>query len=114
MKTVTDLNALIPAILEAFRKDDREYGDGYSKNNTFHFEEDGWFIDVEYDCTGDFVCDHGDYWTPPCHDMVDSEIEVGSISVYFCDDETGEEKEFSEEDTKELLNALEVGTENMR
>lgn len=126
MKTIADLNALIPTLVEQLRHNDHEIGESYLeqnedgwgkcsdyKTNNFYYEEDGWSIEVTYKCAGDWDNDPGDYWTPPCHDLRRAWGEVEDISVYHYDDDTDEEVEFSGDDLNELWKALDKELEDI-
>lgn len=82
MKTIADLNALIPTLVELIRNNDHEIGESYyeqdedgwgrcddSTTNYLCYEEDGWLIEVTYECCGEWDNDPGDYWTPPSCDL---------------------------------------------
>lgn len=119
MKTTTDLNALIPAIVELLKNNGHEIGESYcerdedgwgrcdeSISNYLCYEEDGWFIEITYECCGEWVYAPGDYWTPPSCDLRSAWGEVKEITAYHYDEETDEETEFGEEDLNELWRAL--------
>lgn len=116
MKTIDDLKALLPTLLDLFNKTDHEIGetyweqdeDGWGKcqdyeDNCFIYEEDGWSIEVNYRCCGEFCNDPGDYWTPPCYDLIRGWGEVTEITAYHYDEETGDESEFSEDELAEFF-----------
>lgn len=116
MKTIDDLKALLPTLLELFSKEDPQIGesyweqdeDGWGKcndyeSNCFIYEEDGWCIEINYECCGEFSNDPGDYWTPPCYDLIRAWGEVSEITAYHYDEETGDETEFSEEELAEFF-----------
>lgn len=126
MKTIADLNALIPTLVEQLRHNDHEIGESYweqdedgggkcsdYETNYFYYEEDGWNIEVTYKCAGDWDSDPGDYWTPPCHNLRRAWGEVEDISVYHYDDDTDEEVEFSGDDLNELWKALDKELEDI-
>ncbi len=119
MKTKADLNALIPTLVELLRNNDHEIGDSYIEQdedgwgrcdepatNYLCYEEDGWLIEITYECCGEFYNDPGDYWTPPCYDLKSAWGEVTEILASHTDEETDEESEFSDDDLKELWSAL--------
>lgn len=67
MKTIADLNALIPTLVELIRNNDHEIGESYyeqdedgwgrcddSTTNYLCYEEDGWLIEVTYECCGEW------------------------------------------------------------
>lgn len=119
MKTIANLNALIPAICTLIENTDHEIGstdweqdeDGWGKasdykDNVFYYEEDGWYIEISYKCTGEYENDPGDYWTPPCYDLIRGWGEVTEIIATHEDEETGEVTEFEEDDLTELWIAI--------
>lgn len=119
MKTIDDLKALIPTIVEQFSKNDHEIGESYFEqdedgwgrcndytDNYFSYEEDGWLIEVSYKCCGEYDNDPGDYWTPPCCDLIKAWGEVTEITASHYDENTDEESEFSDNDLNELWDAL--------
>ena len=119
MKTIDDLKALIPTIVEQFSKNDHEIGESYfeqdedgwgrcddSITNYFCYEEDGWLIEVTYECCGEWDNDPGDYWTPPSCDLRRAWGEVTEITATHYDEDIDEESEFSEEDVNKLWIAL--------
>lgn len=119
MKTIADLNALIPTLVELIRNNDYEIGESYyeqdedgwgrcddSTTNYLCYEEDGWLIEVTYECCGEWDNDHGDYWTPPSCDLRRAWGEVTEITATHYDEDIDEESEFSEEDVNKLWIAL--------
>ncbi|MCM1142291.1 MAG: hypothetical protein NC453_27285, partial [Muribaculum sp.] len=78
MKTIDDLKALFPTLIELVANNDHEIGDSYIEqdedgwgrcndynDNYVSYEEDGWCIEISYRCCGEWDNDPGDYWTPP-------------------------------------------------
>lgn len=126
MKTISDLNALIPQLIDLVL-DDPQIGESYFEHdedgwcgcanepdcNYVCFEQDGWCIGITYACCGEWVNDPGDYWTPPSCDLRRAWGEVTEILASHYDEETGEETIFSDEDTKELMSALDKALENI-
>jgi hypothetical protein len=119
MKTIADLNALIPTLVDLLRNNDHEIGDSYIEQdedgwgrcdepatNYLCYEEDGWLIEITYECCGEWDNDPGDYWTPPCYDLIRAWGNVTEILASHYDEETGDESEFSEEDVNKLWIAL--------
>lgn len=119
MKTIADLNALIPTLVDLLRKNGHEIGESYydqdedgwglcddSTTNYFCYEEDGWLIEVTYECCGEWDNDPGDYLTPPSCDLRRAWGEVTEITATHYDEDTDEESEFSDEDVKILWSAL--------
>lgn len=115
MKTVKDLNELIPTIIDMVF-DDPEIGTSYieqdedgcgcrcdePEHNSICYEKDGWYIEVSYDVCGEWSYDPGDYWTPPSTDLIRSWGEVTEIIAWFTDEETGEEYEFTGDELAEM------------
>lgn len=127
MKSKSDLNALIPTLVEQFLKKGHEIGESYfehdeddwgrcedSTTNYFCYEEDGWFIEVTYECCGEWDNDPGDYWTPPSSNLRKAWGEVKEISASHYDEDTDEESEFSEEDLCELWEELNKSLEHIK
>ena len=127
MKSKSDLNALIPTLVEQFLKKGHEIGESYfehdeddwgrcedSTTNYFCYAEDGWFIEVTYECCGEWDNDPGDYWTPPSSDLIRAWGEVKEISASHYDEDTDEESEFSEEDLCELWEELNKSLEHIK
>lgn len=120
MKTLADLNALIPTLCDLVKNNDHEIGDSYYErdedgfgcccseyeSNFVCYEEDGWLIEISYQCAGEWDNDPGDYWTPPSSDLKRAWGEVTEINAYHYDEDTDEEIEFSESDVNELWIAL--------
>ena len=126
MKTVSDLNALIPTLVEQFSSNGHEIGESYYEQdedgygqccdsilNYFCYEEDGWLIEIYYECCGEWDIDSGDYWTPPSCDLLKAWGEVTEITASHYEEDTDEETEFSEDDVKELWNALDEVLEDI-
>lgn len=126
MKTKSDLNSLIPTIVELLCNNDHEIGESYidqdedgwgrcdePATNYLCYEEDGWLIEITYECCGEYYSDPGDYWTPSCYDLKRAWGEVIEITASHLDEETDEESEFSDEDVKELWNALDKELRNI-
>ena len=119
MKTIADLNALIPTLVDLIRNNDHEIGESYyeqdedgwgrcddSTPNYLCYEKDGWLIEIYYECCGEWDNDPGDYWTPPSSDLVRAWGELTEITAYHYDEDTDEETEFSGNDLNELWSAI--------
>lgn len=119
MKTISDLKSLIPTIVEQMRNNDHNIGESYfeqdedgwgrccdSETNYLCYEEDGWLIEITYECCGEWDIDSGDYWTPPSSELRKAWGEVTEITATHYDEETGEDTEFNDDDVKELWCAL--------
>lgn len=105
MKTISDLNALIPTIMEQFKNADHEYGELYIESsedgcgiccdpveNFFCYDEDGWDIEISYDCEET----RNGNWRG----------EVTEIGACHYDRESGEQSEFYDADCAELKRAV--------
>ena len=105
--------------MELIRNNDHEIGESYyeqdedgwgrcddSTTNYLCYEEDGWLIEVTYECCGEWDNDPGDYWTPPSCDLRRAWGEVTEITATHYDEDIDEESEFSEEDVNKLWIAL--------
>lgn len=127
MKSKSDLNALIPTLVGQLLKKGHEIGESYfeqdedgwgrcddSTTNYFCYEEDGWFIEVTYECCGEWDNDPGDYWTPPSSNLRKAWGEVTEITASHYDEDTDEESEFSEEDLCELWEELNKSLEHIK
>lgn len=105
------LASIIPVILERFETLDHNIGysdwegDEY-ETNSFCYEEDGWLIEITYECCGKWDIDPGDYWTPPTNDLVSAWGRVTELTASHYSEETDEEIEFSEEDLSGLRSEL--------
>lgn len=119
MKTIADLNALIPTLVELLHNNDHEIGESYYEQdedgwgrcdepatNHLCYDDDGWLIEITYECCAETYNDPGDYWTPPSHDLKGAWGKVTEILASHTDEETDEESEFSDDDLKELWGAL--------
>lgn len=116
MKTIDDFKALLPTLLDLFSNEDHEIGesywdqdeDGWGKcndytPNCFTYEEDGWYVEVHYECCGEYESDPGDYWNPPYCELIRAWGEVSEINVSYYDEDTEEEITFSEEELAEFF-----------
>lgn len=126
MKTTADLDALIPVLTDMMLAepqigDSCRYvdEDGITcqdvdpKTNYVCYEENGWCIEVYYECCGKWSYDPGDYWTPESHDLVSAWGHVTAIYASHTDEDTDEETEFSEEEIEGLRNALDEALKSM-
>lgn len=108
MKTLLDLKALIPTIIAELEAQEKKIGDYQEReyeSNSFTFEEDGWYIEIEYSCTGYWCCEPQTWDDPGCCE-VRGWGEIDDIRVSHYDEETDEESEFSEEDLTDLYTAV--------
>lgn len=126
MKTISDLNVLIPTLVDLLCSQDHNIGESYmdcdedgacycteAEGNTFYYEEDGWYIEVSYECSGEWVYERGDYWTPSVSYLTEARGEVTEIICNHYDDETGDETDFTDEDLNELWKALDKALEHI-
>ncbi|MCM1337725.1 MAG: hypothetical protein NC187_08165 [Candidatus Amulumruptor caecigallinarius] len=126
MKTIHDLRSIIPTIVALLAANDHQVGessierdeDGWGRcddfaDNCLTYEGDGWYIEVYYQCSGEWEYDPGDYWTPSSSDLRKAWGEVTEITASHYDDETGEESEFSGDDLTELWQELDKVLENI-
>jgi hypothetical protein len=126
MKSKFNLNALIPTLVEQLSNSDHEVGESYydqdedgwgicydNFTNYFCYEEDGWLIEVTYECCGEWDNDPGDYWTPPSSNLRRAWGEVTEITATHYDEDADEETEFSEDDLKEFWIALDKALEKI-
>lgn len=126
MKTLEDLKKLIPTIVEQISGADHEIGECYPEQdedgwgmcsdyetNYYSYEEDGWLIEVTYECCGEWDNDPGDYWTPPSCDLRKAWGEVTEITATHYDEDTDEETEFERKDLKELWEAIDEALKNI-
>ena len=97
MKTIADLNALIPTLVELLHNNDHEIGESYYEQdedgwgrcdepatNYLCYEDNGWLIEITYECCAESYNDPGDYWTPPSHDLKGAWGKVTEILGRIC------------------------------
>lgn len=126
MKTIADLKALIPTLCDLLYEQDHEIGDTYYEEdecgmsmftdyetNFFTYEEDGWYIDVTYRCSGESYYYPETYWEPSESGWKSASGEVTELIVSHYDEETEEETTFSEDELKELWKALDEVLEDI-
>lgn len=119
MKTLDDLKKLIPTIVEQIKDSDHNIGECYPErdedgwgmccdytDNYFIYEEDGWFIEISYRCSGEWDIDSGDYDTPSSCKLRSAWGEVTEVSAYHYNEVSEEESEFTEDDCSELWSAI--------
>lgn len=82
--------------------------DGYDyKTNHICFEEDGYCIEGSFSIAADIIEDGDGYWTP-CETIVtDASVTVDSLEVSWCDPDTDEEVEVSEDEINSLWDYIE-------
>lgn len=126
MKTIADLNSLTSTLEELLRNANHKIGatydeqdeDGWGKAedwdyNYLLFKEGGWFIDIEYECNGVYAYEQGDYDTPPCDDLLRARGRITNINATHYDEDTDDATEFSDEDLKDLVKALDKVLEDI-
>lgn len=116
MKTITDLNALTSELIDMVLENpeigttyygqsecdyDQEWCDNY-----VCYEKDGWCIDIEYKCTGEYEESGDGYETPRTSLLVSAYGEVTAISATHNDEVTGETTEFNDEELQALRDAI--------
>lgn len=126
MKTIADLNALIPTLCELIEINNHEIGSSYYQqdedgwgryseydDNYIIYEEDGWCIEIYYKCCGEWNNDPGDYYCPPSRELLRAWGEVTEIIASHYNEETEEETEFIDNDLNELWTAIDNSLENI-
>lgn len=108
MKTISDLNAIIPIISEALVANNHEIGE----SNEFIYDEDGWYVEITYTIEGEYYNEDGDYYTPSCYDLKRAWGEVIDLGASYSD-EGGNEVEFSDKELEALWSALDKALENI-
>lgn len=107
MKTTKDLNDLIPTLLELVANNEHEIGEcDNPETNYICYNKDGWCIEITYECSGKFMDDPGDYWTPPFRELLSASGKVTELSAFHFDKQTNDDSWFSDDDVKELWEAL--------
>lgn len=101
------LNAIIPTVADLIRKSDHkigisEYDEDQYEDNHFIYDQDGWNIEIDYRCCGKWYNDLGDYWNPPCTDLIRAWGNVSNMSVSYYDENTDDEIDFSSDELKEF------------
>lgn len=123
MKTVSDLNALIPQIIGHvldnpeigscyYGKSEEDYEETYATNNIC-YDENGWCIEVSYRCCGEWRSDRGDYLTPPSSELLRAWGEVIDITAYHYDESADEETEFCDDQLNQLWDAINNALESI-
>lgn len=106
MKTISDINALIPELTDLLYKADHEIGDSSKgASNTIVYDKDGWFIEIGYRCYGRWDVFRGDYFTPSSCELESFWIEV--TDIYATHEDSAGLTEFDEDELGELWDALE-------
>lgn len=101
------LKDLIPIVTDLVRKSEHKIGvseydcDEY-KDNSFIYDKDGWYIEIEYRCCGKWYNDLGDYWNPPCTDLICAWGDVTNLEATYYDEIADNEVDFSADDLCEL------------
>ncbi|MCF0219346.1 MAG: hypothetical protein HUK14_06155 [Muribaculaceae bacterium] len=114
MKTINDLKNLIPTIVGQISRANHEIGENDECTvNCYTYDENGWLIEVTYECCGDWEYDSGDYWTPPSGKLLSASGTVLEITACHYDEETDEETEFGDEAIDGLWKAIDKALENI-
>ena len=126
MKTLEDLRTLIPVISDKISGVYHQIGesclehneDGWGQSadystNYFTYEDDGWYIEITYQCCGEWDDAPGDYWTPPCCELRKAWGEVTGITASHYDEDADEETEFEVQDLTELWDAIDGVLKNI-
>ena len=105
------ISAIIPKVAELISKADHkigisEYDEDRYEDNHFIYDQDGWNIEIEYRCCGKWYNDLGDYWNPPCTDLICAWGDVSSMSVSFYDEDTDDQIDFSSYELKDFHSAI--------
>lgn len=112
------LKDLVPVVAELVRKSEHEIGvseydcDEY-KDNSFVYDKDGWHIEIEYRCCGKWYNDLGDYWNPPCTDLIYAWGEVTNLEANYYDEEEGIDIDFTANDLCELRSGVNESLKNI-
>lgn len=100
MKTVAELNAFIPTLVEQIKNVELDLETG----GYLWYDEDGWAFEISIDVDGYEEYDPGDYWTPPYHE---EHIESACVrEIIATHDDEDDYTEFSDDDVKDLWDAL--------
>lgn len=78
----------------------------YPETNTLRYENDGWEVEVTYECSGFRGIDEGDRYTPLSVEINRAWGEVTDIAACRYDEVTGETVEYGGGDLKGLWDAL--------
>lgn len=115
MKTTADLIKLIPEIVELVEGNEHNFGRTVGEQdesgwypvdeggrNKVYYEEDGWYVEVTYQCAGVFEYYSRDWLTPLSYEMTCGHGHVIGIDIEHYDEESGEVSTFSKDDIKPL------------
>lgn len=114
MKTTSDLNALIPQLV-ALMLDNPKIGEHFQDGNDYDetwsenyvsYDDDGWCVEVSFQCCGVWDYDRGDWATPPSWTLQHAWGEVTDLTASHYDETTDEETVFDGADLDELRSAL--------
>lgn len=105
------LAQVTPTIIELFEKADHEVGFSDSEGdeyetNYFCYDQNGWDIELCYECCGKWHIERGDYWTPPSEDLVKVWGNIVELTATYYDEESEEVIEFDDEDLKDLRSEI--------
>lgn len=121
MKTISDLNALTPQLValvldnptigEHFQ-DGNDYNETWSENY-ISYDDDGWCVEVSFQCCGVWDYDRGDWATPPSWTLQRAWGEVTDLTASHYDETTDEETSFVGNELNELWSALNRALKNI-
>lgn len=106
MKTISDLNALIPELIDYILEDARLEYSGEFSNNITAYEEDGWYIEICFRSRGSWIEDRGTYYSPSGYYLEDVDCEITKLTAYHYDEATDEETEFEDSELEGVINTL--------
>lgn len=109
MKTIADLNAIIPSLVDLINE---LFIESYESGEAI-YDVDGWDIHISFHIDCEWGYEPGDYWHPDDSYLISACGYVTEISASHCDDETGEETEFSEDELHVIWDALNKNLENI-
>lgn len=126
MKTIEDLRALYPVLVDLVIHNDHEIGESYPElsedgwgtcndaiENYVCYEKDGWCIDIVYKCCGNWDDDPGDYWNAPSRTLLNAYGEITEICASHYDPDTDEMTYFSDNELRELRDILDKELEDI-
>lgn len=115
MKTLADLNSLLPVLVNLIKNMPHKISDSdfKSESNFLNYNKDGWDIQIRYECYGERDYDPGDNCTAPSSELIRVSGEVTELYAYHYDENIGEEIDFSEEELREFWIALDKAIETL-
>lgn len=121
MKTISDLKALVPR-LTALMLDNPEIGERFQDGSDYNettadnyvsYDDDGWCVEVSFQCCGVWDYDRGDWATPPSWTLQRAWGEVTDLTASHYDETTDEETLFVGKDLNEIWRALDRSIETL-